>query len=153
MPPPSSTAAETLQDRPPVVLAVDDNAGDLQLLAEAMRETDTRTVLYAVASYRDCDRFLARSLCTEAEQPDLILLDLGMPGPPGMDALQALKAHADWQRLPVVMLTGLESERQHQRCLRLGALAVLRKPEAYAGYLEIARDIHVRARMAVHVDH
>ena len=62
------------------------------------------------------------------ELPDLILLDVMMPGMDGLSTLSALQASAVLARIPVVFLTAKAQEREIERYLGLGAAGVIRKP-------------------------
>lgn len=60
--------------------------------------------------------------------PDLLLLDLVMPGMDGMEVLAALKEHPPLKRPKVLVLSGVGSDEYVQRCIRLGADYYLMKP-------------------------
>jgi two-component system OmpR family response regulator len=64
----------------------------------------------------------------ERERPDLILLDVMMPGMDGPTTLSALQAHAVVARIPVIFMTANVQDRQIERYLGLGAAGVIRKP-------------------------
>ena len=64
----------------------------------------------------------------EREQPDLILLDVMMPGMDGPTTLSALQAHAALASIPVIFMTAKVQEHEIQRYLALGAAGVICKP-------------------------
>lgn len=59
-------------------------------------------------------------------QPDLVILDIHMPGLTGLDVLAELRARG--VRVPVVLITGVEREGVRETCRAGGALDVLGKP-------------------------
>ena len=61
-----------------------------------------------------------------ASAPDIVLVDLRMPGMDGMDVLQELNTR--WPSLPTVMLTGSRDVKNAVRATRLGAIDYLTKP-------------------------
>lgn len=63
-----------------------------------------------------------------ASPPDLILLDLGLPYFDGMEVLKAIKGDPSTQHIPVIVLTGHNSEDEYVRAKNLGAAAYLNKP-------------------------
>ena len=63
----------------------------------------------------------------ETRTPDVILLDLVMPGMDGLELLDALHRHPQWKALPVVVLTGLSDTQTVNRAHQLGAKAYLVK--------------------------
>lgn len=73
----------------------------------------------------DADTALKRAA---SEQPDVILLDVMMPGRDGPATLAALQATPETRHLPVVFLTARTSNDDVQRLLALGARGVLQKP-------------------------
>src|SRR5687767_13735110 len=81
----------------PTIMVVED--GDL------VRETLSRLLRReGFATVGACDGREALDLL-EHEHPDVILLDVNMPDMNGLDLLEALHAHPQWQALPVGMLT------------------------------------------------
>ena len=64
----------------------------------------------------------------ERDPPDLILLDVMMPGMDGPTTLVALQAHPTLRSIPVVFITAKVQEREIQRYLALGAAGVICKP-------------------------
>lgn len=64
----------------------------------------------------------------EPEPFDLILLDLNMPGVDGMQALQQLKEHPEYQKIPVIMLTGETNKQIMAECFEYGATDFVNKP-------------------------
>jgi putative two-component system response regulator len=128
------------------VLIVDDEAANVRLLELMLRQagyaglrgtTDPRLVLALFAEF----------------QPDLILLDLHMPGMSGFEVLEALQALAGEDTyLPVLVLTGDTVARTRQRALACGAKDFLTKPFDRAevllriGNLLQTRHLHLRLR-------
>ncbi len=81
------------------------------------------------------------------ERPDLVLLDLNMPGMSGDQVCRALKADADLKRVPVIMVTSGHKEEDAQKCRAAGADGFLRKPLNQVELLEtIGRFLKAQAR-------
>jgi len=100
------------------VLLVDDEQEFIETLAERlkMRDLDARMALdgeQALESVQD-------------EEPDVMLLDLKMPGMDGMEVLRQVKKA--FPHVQVVMLTGHGSDKHEEQARRLGAYAYLQKP-------------------------
>jgi len=72
----------------------------------------------------------AEGLEVLAREPvvDLILLDINMPMMNGLEMLGRVKHTAQYQKIPVIVITSQGSETDKQRCLKLGARACLQKP-------------------------
>ena len=97
-----------------ILLAEDDRF--LRKAAESALARSGYTVVTAV----DGDEALARA---RDSAPELILLDLIMPGRNGFDVLHALKSEAATKAIPVIVLSNLGQEGDVQRALALGAVA------------------------------
>jgi len=64
----------------------------------------------------------------ERERPDLIVLDLMLPGMPGLDVLRELRRRPEFENIPVILLTARKEEADRVEGLRLGADDYLSKP-------------------------
>jgi DNA-binding response OmpR family regulator len=60
--------------------------------------------------------------------PDVIILDLAMPGLDGFQTILRLKVEARTTRIPVLVLTGAATDQGARRAMRMGAIRVLFKP-------------------------
>ena len=67
-------------------------------------------------------------LLSASQLPDLVLLDVVMPGMDGHEVCRWLKASPATQAIPVVFVTASDDPLEHQRCLAAGGVAVLTKP-------------------------
>jgi len=77
-----------------------------------------------------------------APAPDLILLDLNMHEPSGLEVLGRLRAAPDWRFIPVVILTTSEEIEDAKRALLAGANAVVTKPSSLRDMGMLALAIH-----------
>lgn len=78
--------------------------------------------------------------------PDLVILDLLMPGIDGFGVLERIKARKDPRRLPVIVLTASKKEEHASRAMELGAAELHIKPDSLEELGELVKDI-VRAWM------
>jgi two-component system response regulator len=120
------------------VLLVEDDPGDQLIIHEAFAEHGLRTELTAVS---DVDQALAWLRDPDAPRTDLILLDLGLPGGEGMRLLGTVKADAAFAHIPVVILTGSQSEADILRGYDLHASAYIIKPPDLAAFTEVVQRI------------
>ncbi|PWT74556.1 MAG: hypothetical protein C5B46_03925 [Proteobacteria bacterium] len=104
----------------PVVLVVDDQAPNRKLLADLLSSKG-----YAVETAESGEDALAK---IKAVQPDLILLDVIMPGLNGYDVCRAIRADPVTSVLPVVMVTALDPAQERVKGLEAGADDFLTKP-------------------------
>lgn len=72
-------------------------------------------------------RFAAKALLA-GERPDVLMLDINMPGVSGMDMLEFVRRRSEWSDLPVIMLSSEAADLQVDTAMELGADAYTFKP-------------------------
>lgn len=103
----------------PLILIVDDVKANIQVLAEILRD------LGEVAFATDGPTALARA----AElRPNLILLDVAMPGMDGHEVCRRLAADEATRHIPVIFVTARSDDSDEEAGLALGAIDFIRKP-------------------------
>ncbi len=105
---------------PPTVLIVDDVPQNLLLLGELLQPH------YQVRAANSGERALR--VAQSEPRPDLILLDVMMPGMDGHEVLHHLRAGAGTRDIPVIFVTALDDAADEERGLALGAVDYLTKP-------------------------
>ena len=103
-----------------IILIVDDEPINITLLAGILKET------YKVKMAKDGER--AMKIANTVPAPDLILLDVMMPGMDGYEVCRRLKDDDATKTIPVVFVTGLTNEEEQARGLEMGADGYLGKP-------------------------
>jgi response regulator RpfG family c-di-GMP phosphodiesterase len=93
----------------------------------ALRELLRVTFEGADVTVDEADSGLAAEAKVRRRRPDVILLDLRMPGMSGTELCERLKADERTKSIPIVVLTGADGE-ESRRAQRAGAEAVVRKP-------------------------
>jgi two-component system response regulator len=73
--------------------------------------------------------------------PAIIFLDLKLPKVDGLDVLRSMRADPRTRRLPVVVLTSSNEERDIARSYDLGANGFVRKPVDFAQFIEAVRQL------------
>jgi CheY-like chemotaxis protein/MinD-like ATPase involved in chromosome partitioning or flagellar assembly len=102
------------------VLIVDDDATNREVLYDVL-DDEPYTLLIAVDGQSALDM-------VAAELPDLILLDVMMPGLDGMAVLRKLQEQKHTRKIPVIMVTALDQDSQVCECLEAGATDHIIKP-------------------------
>lgn len=112
------------------VLMVEDNAVDAYLTTEILSESEKTS--YVVSTVRDGSEalsFLRRiNSHKNAPRPDLIFLDLNLPGMHGLDFLDRIKTDPGLKGIPVCVLTTSESAEDVEKAKELNAECYLVKP-------------------------
>jgi class 3 adenylate cyclase/CheY-like chemotaxis protein len=115
------------------ILVVDDTPLNVKLLADLLGAKGYRTV--TAASGSEALQKLA------AEAPDLVLLDVMMPGMSGYEVCAAIRADPAHAMLPVVLVTALDPSKERAKGLDAGADDFLSKPVAQAELLARVRSL------------
>jgi len=112
------------------LLLVEDEPGDARLMQLAMQKSGYAVDLYDASDGHEALRFLQRQgeKFANASRPDLILLDLKMPGQGGLEFLEAIKKHENLRAIPVVVITTSALEADVLNAYRLGAAGYVLKP-------------------------
>ena len=128
--------------RPIEILLVEDNAADVRLTIEALREGKVRNNLSVARDGQEAMEFLTRQgRYTEAPRPDLILLDLNLPRKDGREVLAAIKADESLRRIPVVVLTTSSAEADILQSYTLHANCYITKPVDLEQFVKVVRSI------------
>lgn len=104
----------------PLILVAEDNEASLNTLASYLTVKGYR--LLAAKNGMEAVRLAA------SERPDIILMDIQMPGMDGLEATRLIRQNPDLERVPILALTALAMEGDRDRCLAAGATDYLTKP-------------------------
>jgi len=113
------------------VLLIEDDASFRKAVGDVL-SLEGYTVLQAPSGK-------AGIMATQKEMPDLVILDLIMPGMKGLEVCQFLKQDAQTARVPIIILTGNDKDGQDIACLDMGADDYLTKPVKSERLLAYAR--------------
>jgi excisionase family DNA binding protein len=115
--------ARRLARERPMVLVVDDDPLVLRAIARQLNNSERYQVLTAASGYDAL-------LMVGAQLPDLVVLDLLMPGMDGFEVCSSIKRNPDTAHVVIVAVTGRFTPEVEQRVLQLGAHSCLPKEQA-----------------------
>ena len=126
--------------RPLMILQVEDTAADSLLTAHALKDLPhTIRVIpdgqQALAFLQKADGF------AEAPRPDLILLDLSLPGLNGQEVLKFIKNDDALKTIPVVIFSTLDTDESQRRAYKNCANSYVLKPSDFAQFTAIIQSI------------
>lgn len=106
--------------RKPCVLVVDDEPHGFTVIRSLLKPEGYE--LSYVASGEEALNQI------DSIEPDVILLDVMMPDKDGIETCQEIKANPEWEKIPIIMVTALNSKQDLARCLNAGADDFISKP-------------------------
>lgn len=115
------------------ILIIDDSNTNVVLLESLLKRNG-----YRVISARDGREGIER---LDNNIPDLIFLDLKMPGLNGFEFIQALKSKKEWESIPIIILTAVSDKESMQRINDLGIEYYLSKPLDFDKIISLARQV------------
>ena len=128
---------------PLVILLVEDDPADQKLIKTSLKNQKVANDLHIVNSGEEGMDFLRRrgNYSNGTLHPDLILLDLNMPGMGGKEFLRQIKSDEHLKEIPVVILTTSDSEKDIIDSYKLQASGYVRKPVTLAEFKEVMETI------------
>ena len=132
----------TVEPRSIQILLVEDNAADVRLTIEALREGKVRNELSIARDGAEAMKFLRREgEFADASRPDLVLLDLNLPKKDGREVLAEIKADDNLKRIPVVVLTTSSAEVDILKSYSLHANCYITKPVDLEQFVQVVKSI------------
>ena len=114
------------------------NPGDARLTREAFKDGKLKNELHHVHDGEEALQFLrCEGKFSQAGRPDLILLDLNMPGMNGIEFLGHIKTDPKLMAIPVVVLTTSDADEDILRSYSLHASAFVTKPVDFEKFIDI----------------
>ncbi len=115
-------------------LVVDDDADDRELFSEALASVDSQISCEFAENAEDA---LNRLGGNGGLKPDLIFLDINLPGMSGWQCLTQLKKTQEHRDIPVIMYSTSSHDRDREIASDLGAISFITKPSEYKLLIEV----------------
>ena len=132
-------------EKPVYILLVEDNRMDIELTLDAFREARLMNKIHVAPNGQNAlDYVFGRGSYADRQAyplPNLILLDLKLPGIDGFEVLRQIKTTPILKRIPVVILTSSKEEGDRALSYDTGANSYLVKPVSFEGFLSVVRQI------------
>lgn len=113
------------------ILIVEDNEKNLKLLCDLLEVKG-----YAVLTATSAEEALPLA---QREPPDLVVMDIGLPGMDGLAALRALRADPRTHHVPVIAVTASVMQTEREKILRAGFDGYMGKPIDVLGFLALVQ--------------
>jgi len=106
---------------PKKILVVEDHQDSREILIVQLRSMSYKEVIEAASGEEGIEKALV-------EDPDLIIMDLGLPGINGIEATARLKQNPKTAKIPVIALTAWQEQDFRDKALKAGVVEYLSKP-------------------------
>ncbi|CAN7342901.1 response regulator [Rhizobium sp. LjRoot30] len=126
------------------IVMIEDDEGHARLIEKNVRRAGVHNeIVPFTLGKKALDYILGESRDGEVSKDRylLVLLDLNLPDMSGIDILEQIKSNEHTRRLPVVVLTTTDDEREIQKCYDLGANVYITKPVDYEGFATAIRNL------------
>lgn len=122
------------------ILLIEDSPSDANLTMQSLQQAKITNRLHWVEEGEAAMDFLyQRGNYADAPRPDLIVLDLNLPGMDGREILAEVKADVDLRRIPVVILTTSSNEEDVLRSYDLNANCYVTKPFNVQQFIQVVQ--------------
>ena len=130
--------------KPATILLVEDDPGDQKLITVSLRNQKLGNEVHIAGSGEEAMDFLYRrgKYSDGAPQPDLILLDLNMPGMGGKEFLRQIKEDDRVKMIPVIILTSSDSDADVLDTYNLHASGYVKKPVKLEDFKRVVKEIN-----------
>ena len=124
------------------ILLVEDNEGDVGLVEEVFEDARIRNIIHVAEDGEEAMEFLNKEKrFNNAPTPDLILLDLNLPGKDGREVLEEIKKDDKLKSIPVVVLTTSKAEEDIIKSYDLHANSYITKPVDFEQFIRVVKSI------------
>lgn len=125
------------------ILLVEDDLADQKLTRISLMQSKVANVLHVVNNGEEALDFLCQSKehNPETPKPDLILLDLNMPGIGGTEVLKIIKEDENLKTIPVIILTTSDAEEDILKSYELHVNGYVKKPLDIDGFQRVVQSI------------
>lgn len=132
--------------RSAVILLVEDRKMDIELTLDAFQKARLSNRVEVVTNGDDAlDYLLGEGKFADRDAypiPDLVLLDLSLPGTNGHEVLETVKSTPVLKRIPIVILTSSHEDFDRATCYDRGANSYLVKPVSFEAFCRAVQEIH-----------
>ena len=124
------------------ILLVEDNEGDIILTTEAFKDMQLENKISVVRDGEEALCFLRKQdSYSDAATPQLILMDINLPGMDGKELLEMIKKDPELKEIPVVMLTSSAADADISECYDKHVNWYITKPIDYDKYTKVMHEI------------
>jgi CheY-like chemotaxis protein len=126
------------KDRQHFILVAEDDPDDRLLYEEAIRKSDLDIAFHIVQDGVELMRFLKEE---KNRRPEIVLVDLRMPGMDAHEIIGAMKEDPRLETIPVIVITGSDHETEVRRVYSESAKGLIVKPSEFTALVQTLNEI------------
>ncbi len=124
------------------LLLCEDNPGDIYLIEDSFTKSKTNYIINKLTDGSDVMGYLRQeNQYSYATRPDIVILDLNLPGKHGLEILEEIKADSLLRTIPIVVLTSSKAKQDVLTSYQLQASCYIVKPSDLRAFLAAIRQI------------
>ena len=124
------------------LLLCEDNPGDIYLIEDSFAKSKTNYTINKLTDGSDVMGYLRQeNQYKDAARPDIVILDLNLPGKHGLEILEEIKADSLLKTIPIVVLTSSKAKKDVLTSYQLQASCYIVKPSDLKAFLAAIRQI------------
>lgn len=124
------------------ILLIEDSPTDAAILSAALDDVGCQWPIQIAQTGDEAIAFLGQTDSSSHGHPQLILLDLNLPGKTGHEVLEEIKRNILWRTIPTIVLSSSATPSDIYKSYELQANAYITKPTNFSDYQLIAQKIH-----------
>lgn len=125
------------------VLLIEDDVADQEILKRMVQDSVLRAELHVASSGEEALQFMENCAAGGGPgEPDLILLDINMPGLGGIETLRRLRALKNAKTTPIIVLTTSDSDSDILKSYECGANSYITKPISFDDFIRVIRELN-----------
>lgn len=124
---------------PYTVIIVENDEDEQFFITEGIQETGLFHIMAQVYNGEGLFEWLESHPGT---MPGLVLSDLNMPGKNGYDIISEMKNKPAYAHIPVIIMSTSSTKMAIDKCMALGAVAYIEKPETFVEYSQFLKKLH-----------
>ncbi len=125
------------------ILLIEDNRDDIELALYGLKKLMENCNIDVVMDGEQALEYLNCDTDDQEEKPDLILLDIGLPGISGLEVLKRLRGSASCRRIPIIILSASDQDTDIEQSFNLGANSYLCKPLKYSAFASVMEQLGI----------
>jgi two-component system, chemotaxis family, response regulator Rcp1 len=131
-----------IPNRPLTILVIEDSPGDVELIKTGFKQSPVEHHLYVVPDgYSAIEFLLKEGAQSDTPRPDLVILDINLPGMTGHEVLAKIRATESIKKTPVIILSSSSNKTDIEQSYKMNVNSYVTKPMDLQDFLMAIKSI------------